>query len=49
MSDHADALIGSNEIVNKPSLNNILASRHEDSHNCPVSDQTDAYNALAHE
>ena len=44
----ADALIRYNHIVNKPMLNNFLASRNEQRQKCPVSDQTDAYNVLAY-
>ena len=43
-----DALIRYNNIVNKAALNNVLASRHKQRQNCPVSDLTDAYKVLVH-
>ena len=44
-----DAGIGYNHIVNKPTLNHVLASRHKRRQNFPISDRTDAYNILAYE
>ena len=45
----ADAIIRYIHIVNTPTLNNVLDIRHEQRHNCPVSDRMDAYNVLAYE
>ena len=43
-----DALIGYNNIVNEPKLDNVLASGHERRQNCPVSERTDTYKVLAY-
>ena len=39
---HADAFMKFKLIVNKPTLDNVLASRNKRGQQCPVSDQTDA-------
>ena len=44
----AHTIISYNHMVNNPTLNNVLASKHERRQHCPVSDQTDTYNVLAH-
>ena len=40
---HTDVLIKYKNILNKPALNNVLASGNESRQKCPVSDQTDAF------